>query len=174
MYKKCLLVLAAMLLAAAMIGCQCSGNVTTPSPGPTTTGNVPSILPSLSASPDLSASPGLSTSPDLSTSPGVSTSPDGGSATIPDFTAGKEVDEKEVPEIVEAIREQFKDGEIKSIKHATQDEKQVYAVEVKTGSTTQTVYVLPDGTLLPNGGNGNGNNGGTSGNGSGGNGSGNS
>lgn len=154
MYKKCLLVLAAMLLAAAMIGCQCSGNVTTPSPGPTSTGAVPSIPPSLSAS------PGLSTSPELSTSPSVSSSPDGGSATIPGFTAGKEVDEKEVPEIVQAIREKFKDGEIKSIKHATQDEKQVYAVEVKTGSTTQTVYVLPDGTLLPNGGSDNGNTGG--------------
>ena len=167
MYKKCLLVLAAMLLAAAMIGCQCSGNVTTPSPAPT--GAVPSMQPALSASPGLSASPNLSASPDISASPNAS--PDGGSATIPDFTAGKEVDEKEVPEIVEAVREQFKDGEIKSIKHAMQDEKQVYAVEIKTGSTTETVYVLPDGTLLPNGGNGNGGTGSTGGSGSGGSGS---
>ena len=39
-------------------------------------------------------------------------------------------------------------------------------MEIKTGSTTETVYVLPDGTLLPNGGNGNGGTGSTGGSGS--------
>lgn len=167
MYKKCLLVLAAMLLAAAMIGCQCSGNVTTPSPSPVTT----TMQPIASASPGLSSSPDLSASPDVSGSPGPDVSPDanGGAATIPDFTEGKEVKEDEVPEIVKAIKERFANGEIQSIKHAMQDDQQVYAVEVKTGSTTETVYVRPDGTLLENagaGGSGNGNgNGGNGGNG---------
>lgn len=156
MYKKSLLVLAAMLLAVTMIGCQCSGTIT-PSPSPTITNSLPvgSPSPNLSTSPDLSASPGASTSPDTSASPGA--------ATIPDFTEGKEVTEEEVPEIVQAIKTKFPNGEIKSIKHATQDGQQVYAVEVKTGSATETVYVLPDGTLLEaanNGGTGgNGNNG---------------
>ena len=67
---------------------------------------------------------------------------------IPDFAEGKEVEADTVPEIVEAIRARFENGEINTIKHATQDGRQVYAVEIRTGATAETVYVLPDGTLL--------------------------
>ena len=63
---------------------------------------------------------------------------------------GKEVEADTVPEIVEAIRARFENGEINTIKHATQDGRQVYAVEIRTGATAETVYVLPDGTLLEN------------------------
>ena len=144
MYKKGMLVFAAVLLAAAIVGCQCNGNMTNPSPSPLQTAR-----PTATMSPDVSTSPDLSASPGVSGSPNPDTSPNGtDAAVIPDFEEGKEVEADTVPEIVDAIKAEFANGEIQSIKHATQDGRQVYAVEIRTGATAETVYVLPDGTLL--------------------------
>ena len=144
MYKKGMLVFAAVLLAAAIVGCQCNGNMTNPSPRPLQTAR-----PTATMSPDVSTSPDLSASPGVSGSPNPDTSPNGtDAAVIPDFEEGKEVEADTVPEIVDAIKAEFANGEIQSIKHATQDDRQVYAVEIKTGSTSEIVYVLPDGTLV--------------------------
>lgn len=136
MNKKSMLALAVALLAALAAGCQCSGLTASPSPAPTAAATArPTAAPSAPLSPGLPGSPGPSGSPDAG-------------AVIPDFAEGKEVEADTVPEIVEAIRARFENGEINTIKHATQDGRQVYAVEIRTGATAETVYVLPDGTLL--------------------------
>lgn len=136
MNKKSMLALAVALLAALAAGCQCSGLTASPSPDPTAAATArPTAAPSAPLSPGLPGSPGPSGSPDAG-------------AVIPDFAEGKEVEADTVPEIVEAIRARFENGEINTIKHATQDGRQVYAVEIRTGATAETVYVLPDGTLL--------------------------
>lgn len=158
MNRKCFIAFAAALLAALTVGCQCSGNISvnTPSPKPTVAATTPGVM--NSATPDLQASPDASVSPGLPGSPGPLASP-GQDAVIPDFSEGKEVKADEVPEVVDALKEQYDNGEIGTIKHATQDGRQVYAVEIKTGSTTEIVYVLPDGTLLQNSTPGTGNGG---------------
>ncbi len=136
MNKKSMLALAVALLAALAAGCQCSGLTASPSPAPTGAATArPTAAPSAPLSPGLPGSPGPSGSPDAG-------------AVIPDFAEGKEVEADTVPEIVEAIRARFENGELTTIKHATQDGRQVYAVEIRTGATAETVYVLPDGTLL--------------------------
>ena len=120
MYKKGMLVFAAVLLAAAIVGCQCNGNMTNPSPSPLQTAR-----PTATMSPDVSTSPDLSASPGVSGSPNPDTSPNGtDAAVIPDFEEGKEVEADTVPEIVEAVKAEFANGEIQSIKHATQDDRQ--------------------------------------------------
>ena len=166
MLKRIVLIVAMLMLSAALVGCSCSATATTPSPAPTST-----ISANVGASPSaegnqggpMSQSPDSSIGPDLGTSPNVSTSPDAGTGsgtgtgsgaggtgtgtTIPNFKEGTEVKESEVPEVKKAIEAQYAGAQIQSIKHATVDGAQVYAVEIKTGGTTQTVHVKPDGSF---------------------------
>ena len=164
MLKRIVLIVAMLMLSAALVGCSCSATATTPSPAPTSTmsanaGASPSAEGNLggqtSPSPDISIGPDLGTSPDVSTSPDAGTGTGTGSGaggtgtgtTIPNFKEGTEVKESEVPEVKKAIEAQFAGAQIQSIKHATVDGAQVYAVEIKTGGTTQTVHVKPDGSF---------------------------
>lgn len=155
------IVLAALLLVAGMAGCACSGTVGTASPSPTgkVTGSpTAGGMQSPSSSPDM-LSPEASTSPDAnaSSSPdaNASSSPDANAssspdanASIPNFTEGKEVDVKDVPKVKEAVEQQAAGAEILSVKHAKKDSQQVYAVTIKLSGKEQTLYVLPDGSLM--------------------------
>lgn len=53
-----------------------------------------------------------------------------------------------MPQVESGIKAKYAGATIQSIKHATRNNEQVYAVEIKNGSTTQTVYVRPDGTVI--------------------------
>lgn len=143
MFKKTLLVLVSAALLFAAVGCQCAP-AATPSPSPSTS---PSIMPT--NEPVVSAMPEQSNAPNLSASPGLSASPAGNAeATIPNFKEGTEVKEKDVPEVKKAVVEKYKDAKIVSIKHAMQENRQVYAVEIELKGKKQTVYVAADGTLV--------------------------
>ena len=123
---------------------------------------MPTSMPSPSASADLGSSP------DLSSSPGAGGAGGAGSGSIPDFKEGTEVEEDNVPEIVKAVQDEYDGAKIVSIKHAMQENLQVYAVEIEMQGSTQTVYVQADGTLLESGqgqGGGTGGSGGGSGSG---------
>lgn len=69
-------------------------------------------------------------------------------ASIENFREGTEMQEADVPQIASAVKAKYENATIKSIKHAMRENKQVYEVEVASGSTTQTVYVQPDGTVM--------------------------
>ena len=137
MFKKTLLVLVSAALLLAAVGCQCAP-AATPSPSPSTS---PSIMPT--NEPVVSAMPEQSASPDLSASPAGNAE-----ATIPNFKEGTEVKEKDVPEVKKAVVEKYKDAKIVSIKHAMQENRQVYAVEIELKGKKQTVYVAADGMLV--------------------------
>jgi len=138
MFRKCLLVFVSAALLLAAVGCQCAGTTTPASPSPSAT-----IMPT--SAPEPTANAAASASPDLSASPGLS---EGIEALIPDFMEGTEVKEDEIPDVVNAVQEKHKDAKILSIKHAMQQNMQVYAVEIEADGKTETVYVKPDGTLL--------------------------
>lgn len=154
MLRKILLVFVSAALLLAAVGCQCGGTISPASPSPSAT-----VMPT--TQPAATDDAGLGASPDLSASPGVG---NGDNALIPDFNEGTEVREEEVPEIVKAVQDKHKDAKIVSIKHAMQQNMQVYAVEIELNGKTETIYVSGDGTLLEEGAGANGN-GGTNGNG---------
>ncbi len=134
--KKLLFVFAAALLLTGVVGCACNGTTNTATPSPTMTQAV--STPMLSTEPDMS--------PDAMTSPDANNSED---MTIPNFAAGTEVKPEDIPEIKKAIEEKYKDATISKIVHAEQDGKKVYEVTLTSAGKTETVYVLPDGTMLP-------------------------
>lgn len=146
MLKRIILILVASLLTMGTLGCACSGQVAAPTPTasikPAAT---PSALPA--STPDVgmnaSASPDLSGSPDAGTGTGTGT---GGA--IENFKEGTEVQVENVPEVKKAVEEKYAGATIKTIKHATKDGQQVYAVEIDVSGKTQTVYVSADGKLL--------------------------
>lgn len=144
MFKKMLPLLAVMMILTIICGCACGTGTAQPTPTPTAR---PTETPLSSTSPDAVMEP--SASPDAGIGPSMS--PDvnatGESATIPNFSEGTEVQETDVPKVSQAVKEQYPNAEIVSIKHATQTDKQVYAVVIKTSGTERTVYVQPDGTL---------------------------
>lgn len=146
MFKRMLPVLAAALALTILCGCACDGGTATATPSPTLT---PTETPmaSASASPDAGtqspALPGALTEP--SSSPDASAT--GEAATIPDFKEGTEVKDTDVPKVTQAIKEQYPNAEVVSIKHAMQSNQQAYAVVITTSGTERTVYVLPDGTM---------------------------
>lgn len=140
--KKLLpVVLTVLWIVALAAGCACSGTATptpTPTVKPTETPVTATMEPVPSQQPDVS--------PDTSGAPNASALPDAG-ATIPNFQENTEVKAEDVPEIKKAVEEKYPNAAIKSIKHALKDNQQLYAVEITTGGTTETVYVLPNGTM---------------------------
>ncbi len=157
MFKKTMLFAAALAMIVSLAGCACSGTVAptpTPSLAPVATPTAEIIEPSpdIMTSPDAMNSPDAQKSPDASasTSPDTNGNPAGGTGgtSIKDFKEGTEVKEADVPEIASAVKAKYENAKIKSIKHAMRENKQVYEVEITSGSTTQTVYVQPDGTVM--------------------------
>ena len=154
MFKKTMLFAAALAMIVSLAGCACSGTVAptpTPSLAPVATPSAEIIEPS----PDIMTSPDAQQSPDAS----AGTSPDAngangaggagaGAAPIENFKEGTEVKEADVPEIASAVKAKYENATIKSIKHAMHEDQQAYEVEITSGSTTQTVYVQPDGTVM--------------------------
>ena len=144
MFKRMLPVLAAALALTILCGCACDGGMAAATPSPTLT---PTETPMATTSPD--AGTQSPAQPDALTQP--SGSPDanatGEASTIPDFQEGTEVKDTDVPKVTQAIKEQFPNAEIVSIKHAMQSNQQTYAVVIATSGTERTVYVLPDGTM---------------------------
>jgi len=139
MLRKILPVLAVSIALAMFAGCACAGTTVTPTPSPTA---------KPVATPDMTTSPSVapSTSPDNSPATGEGTGTE--TTTISNFKEGTEVKDTDVPELKQAIEDKYPDAEIVSIKHAMQDNQQVYAAVIKTNGTEQTVYILPDGTLM--------------------------
>lgn len=150
MLKRIFFVIAASLLVLGAVGCACNGG--TVSPSPTASMRPVSTPMAAEQSPDagLSASPDTSSSPDAGAGTGTGGGT-GGSAVIPNFTEGTDVKAEDVPEIKSAIEAKYSGATIKSIKHAMQQTQQVYAVEIEQNGKTQTIYVQPDGTILPGG-----------------------
>ena len=138
MKQKIAALLTALLLTLAFAGCACNkaaAPTNSPSMAPVTT---PSMeQPMSTPETNLSASPDLSTSPDA-----------GSEGTIEGFAEGKEVPQADVPLIVKAVTDKYENATIQSIKFATMDKKQLYAVTLSGGTWNgQTVYVNPDGTF---------------------------
>lgn len=138
MLRKILPVLAVSIALAMFAGCACAGTAVTPSPSPSAK---PVATPEITTSPSTAPS----TSPENSPATGEGT---GTTTTIPNFKEGTEVKDTDVPKLKQAIEDKYPDAEIVSIKHAMQNNQQVYAAVVKTNGKEQTVYVLPDGTLM--------------------------
>jgi len=70
--------------------------------------------------------------------------------TIPDFNEDTVVKEADVPEIANAVKDQYKDATIEKIRHATYQGQQVYAVHIKTADNdSHIVYVQPNGQVHP-------------------------
>lgn len=135
--KKLLFVFAAALLLIGVVGCACNnGTTNTTTPSPTMTQAV--STPMLSTEPDMS--------PDAMTSPDANNSED---MMIPNFAAGTEVKPEDIPEIKKAIEDKYQNATISKIVHAEQDGRKVYEVTLTTAGKTETIYVLPDGTMLP-------------------------
>lgn len=144
MFKKLLLVFVSAVLLLSAFGCACMNTTTpTPSVSPTAT-----LMPTSEPSPTTPAV--LSASPDLSASPGIGDEIMEG---IENFVEGTEVKEDEVPEVVSAIEKDYSGAKIVSIKHAMQQNQQVYAVEIEQDGKTKAIYVKPDGTVLNDAGN---------------------
>ncbi|GEM_PF-3251994 len=139
MYKTVISVCVVLMLALTMAGCACKGTATT-TPTPTVK---PVATPMTSAG----VTPGLATTPGAAASPGASVSP-GTSGAIPNFSEGTEVNASDVPNVQQAITAKYPNATITSIKHALVNSQQVYAVEIKDGTNTETVYVQPDGTIV--------------------------
>lgn len=71
------------------------------------------------------------------------------SATIPNFSEGTEVNEKDVPGVKSALQEKFEGAKIKRITHGMQNNRQVYVVEyTNQDGKHATTYISPDGTFL--------------------------
>ncbi len=140
MLKRIFFVIAASLLMLSIIGCACNGGTASPTP---TASMAPVSTPDAALQ-----TPGASadTSPDLN----GSASPDAGAnATIPNFQEGTEVKPEDVPEIKAAVEAKYSGATIKKIRHAMKDNQQAYEVELEQNGTTQKVYVLPNGTIMP-------------------------
>lgn len=133
MFRKLLVVFVSAVLLLTAVGCACM-NTTTPTPSPTAT-LIPTTVPS----------PAVTDMPTLSASPGIGSEMMQG---IENFMEGTEVKEDEIPEVISAVKKQHEGAKIVSIKHAMQQNMQVYAVEIEVNGKTQTVYAKPDGTLL--------------------------
>lgn len=141
MKQKIAALLTALLLTLVFAGCACN-NAAAPT-------NSPSMAPVTTPhmeQPMNTPETGLSASPDLSTSPDAGSAT--GEGTIEGFAEGKEVQQADVPLVVKAVTDKYENATIQSIKFATMDKKQVYAVTLSGGTSNgQTVYVNPDGTL---------------------------
>jgi hypothetical protein len=137
MLKRIIFVVVAALLMLGTLGCACSPRTVTPTPSPSmrpvstpeASLNSPAPSPDAGASPDAAASPGAN-------------------ATIENFSEGTEVKVEEVPNVKTAIETKYTGAVIKTIKHATKDGKQVYEVQYDLNGKTETVYVMPDGTIV--------------------------
>lgn len=145
MFKKTML-FAAVLLVAVLAGCACSGT-TVPSPtaslAPVATPTVEVIQPS----PDTLTTPDMANNPDAAAAntPGAA---QGNTVAITNFKEGTQVMEADVPQVVSAIKAKYENAKIKTLKHAMHEDKQAYEVDIESGSTTKTIYVLPDGTVI--------------------------
>ena len=153
MFKKTML-FAAVLLVAVLAGCACSAT-TVPSPtaslAPVATPTVEVIQPS----PDTLTTPGMDNNPDAA----AGSNPDaaavntpgavqGSAVSITNFKEGTQVMEADVPQVISAIKAKYENVKIKTLKHAMHEDKQAYEVDIESGSTTKTIYVLPDGTVI--------------------------
>lgn len=157
MFKKTVFFAAALAMVALIAGCACTGATaptSTPSLAPVATPTAELIEPSPDAiiSPDAQSSPNPNASPNAGDAAGAAnggTNAAGASTTsIDNFKEGTEVQEADVPQIAAAVKAKYENATIKSIRHAMRSNTQVYEVEVTSGSTTQTVYVQPDGTVM--------------------------
>lgn len=173
MLKKIFVFAVILAVMAVAYGCGCNATAT---PTPTPTGS-PSSSPTVEViepSPEANLLPDSSTSPDAAggmggtggadgagtagaagaagtggTGTGTGTDSAGGTgASINNFSEGTEVQTGDAPQVESAIKSKYENATIQTIKHATRNNEQVYAVEIKSGTTTQTVYVRPDGTVL--------------------------
>ena len=150
MLKKIVLIAASLALLVSIAGCACT---TTAAPTPT-----PTMQPTAAATPMAEMTPEMEPSPDMGTTPGGADGEAGAAVTpgangtqagtIQDFKEGKEVKQEEAPQVMAAIKEKYENATVKSIKHATYESRQVYEVELTSGTVTKTVYVQPDGTII--------------------------
>ena len=153
MFRKIILFTAILVLPALAAGCACT-NTPAATPVPTNSPMATPTVEIVEASPDATMPLDGAASPDAQSSPGVSSSPDAqgagasGVGGIANFTEGTELEHSAVPEIVSAVKAKYENAEILSIKQTMHNNEQTYAVELKSGSTTQTVYVRADGTVI--------------------------
>lgn len=124
----------ALLLLLAAAGCA------TTTPAPTASPLATALVPS----PGASMMP--STAPDSTGGTGGGTA---GTGTIPNFAAGTEVTEADVPEITTALQDKYEGATITRITHGMQGTQQVYVVEYKTqDGKTDTAYIAPGGAFV--------------------------
>lgn len=91
----------------------------------------------------------MNTSPDPQATNDVKASP-GMGETIEGFAEGKVVDPEDVPDIVEALKDSEKYGEmtVQSITHDLYEGRHAYKVTLQgEGSASETVFVYPDGEI---------------------------
>ena len=141
MMKKIISACVVLALALTAVGCACRGAVVAPSP---TLSAKPVTTPQATGG---AMTPGMAETPGAQTSPGEATSPDLG-GTIENFKEGTEVKVEDAPDVKKAITDKYPNATISKITHALVKNAQVYAVEIKDGTTSRTVYVKPDGTIL--------------------------
>lgn len=134
MLKRIIFVVVASLLVLGAFGCACTARTVTPTPSP-------SMRPE--STPETGLNSPAAQSPDAATG----TSPDA-NTTIENFSEGTEVKVEEIPAIKTAIETKYTGAVIKTVKHATKDGKQVYEVQYDLNGKTETVYVMPDGTIV--------------------------
>ncbi|MEG1525528.1 MAG: hypothetical protein RR297_08515 [Clostridia bacterium] len=140
MFKKIVLFAAVLAMIASLSGCSC-GATATPTP-------TPSLKPVATTAPMVETTPEVVISPEASKSPEAMATPGASAGKIENFKEGTEVKAADVPEVKKAIEKKYEKAQIKTIKHAMQNGEQVYAVEITTGTTTETVYVSANGTIM--------------------------
>ena len=151
-----------------MAGCACTANSTlTPSASPSLEPTA-AVTPTEEVGAGMTGTEGtLTPSPDgTATGDGtVTTDPNGagtaeganaagtsgaagtGTGTIANFKEGTEVQAADVPQVQTAVSGKYENAQIKAVRHAMYEGKQVYEVDIVSGTTTKTVYVTPDGTV---------------------------
>lgn len=132
MLKRIIFLVVASLLVLGTLGCACTPGTVTPTPSP-------SIRPE--STPETGLNSPAAQSPDAATSPDAGT-------TIENFQEGTEVKVEDIPAIKTAIETKYTGAVIKTVKYALKDGKQVYAVQYDLNGKTETVYVMPDGTIV--------------------------
>ena len=148
MFKKIVSAAAALAIMTMLAGCGCTTVTPAATPTPTaTTAPTPEIVSPMPESTDNAME-----TPGAETTPGGAAENPGAGKTIENFQEGTEVQAADVPEIEQAVKTKYPDATIERIQHATNNGAQVYAVEIKSGGTAQTVYVSPDGTVQDNNG----------------------
>lgn len=164
--KKFTAILLCVCATFLMAACANNGNSASPTPMPNASDTMPSpdVIPGTTAGvPEASMVPegdaGIGGAMNGDTAGGgTAGGANGGEAAaggaltggiINGFEEGKVVDQSEIPDVVQAVKEKYPDAQINSVTMTSHEDKQVYHVMLDGTADTKEIYVDSQGNISP-------------------------